>query len=129
MISSFQIFRPFSSFPVKLYPSLGVLLQVSIGSELVSPLQILGPLPGLTPVLQTSLGVFVQIPGLLQVAAWPQLVGSLPILGGVDSVVGRVVGEVQAIVLQMVRWLPGVQPLPCLLVIFVPILTLVKLVS
>ena len=62
-------------------------------------------------------------------AAWPQLVGSLPVLGGVDRVVGRVVSEVQAIVLQMVRWLPGVQPLPCLLVILVSILTLVKLVS
>ena len=129
MISSLKIFRPFSSFPVKLYPSLGVLLQVSIGSELITPLQILGPLPGLTPVLQTGLGVFVQVPGLLQVAAWPQLAGSLPILGSVDRVVGRVVGEVQAIVLQVVRWLPGVQPLPCLLVILVSILTLVKLVS
>ena len=129
MVSSFQIFRPFSCFPIKLYPRLGVLLQVSIGSELVTPLQIPGSLPGLTAVLETSLGVFVKDPGLLQVAAWPQLVGSLPVLGGVDSVVGRVVGEVQAIVLQMVRWLPGVQPLPRLLVILVPILTLVKLVS
>ena len=129
MVSSFQIFRPFSCFPIKLYPRLGVLLQVSVGSKLISPLQILGSLPGLTAVLQTSLCVFVQVAGLLQVAAWPQLVGSLPVLGGVDSVVGRVVGEVQAIVLQMVRWLPGVQPLPRLLVILVPILTLVKLVS
>ena len=129
MVSSFQIFRPFSCFPIKLYPRLSVLLQVTIGSELVSPLQILGSLPGLTSVLQTSLGVFVQVPGLLKVAAWPQLVGSLPVLGGVDCIVGRVVSEVQAIVLQMVRWLPGVQPLPRLLVILVPILTLVKLVS
>ena len=128
MVSSFQIFRPFSCFSIKLYPRLGVLLQVSIGSELVSPLQILGSLPGLTPVLQTSLRVFVQVPGLLQMAAWPQLVGSLPVLGGVDSVVGRVISEVQTIVLQMVRWLPGVQSLPRLLVILVPILTLVKLV-
>ena len=129
MVSSFQIFRPFSCFPIKLYPRLGVLLQVTVGSELVTPLQILGSFPGLTAVLQTGLGVFVQVPGLLQVAAWPQLVGSLPVLGGVDRVVGRVVGEVQAIVLQVVRWLPGVQPLPRLLVILVPILTLVKLVS
>ena len=129
MVSSFQIFRSFSRFPIKLYPRLSVLLQVSIGSELVSPLQILGSLPGLTAVLETSLRVFVQVPGLLQVAAWPQLVGSLPVLGGVDSVVGRVVSKVQTIVLQMVRWLPGVQPLPRLLVILVPILTLVKLVS
>ena len=128
MVSSFQIFRPFSCFSIKLYPRLGVLLQVSIGSELVSPLQILGSLPGLTSVLQTRLGVFVQVPGLLQMAAWPQLVGSLPVLGGVDSVVGRVISEVQTIVLQMVRWLPGVQSLPRLLVILVPILTLVKLV-
>ena len=129
MVAPFQIFRPFSCFPIKLYPRLGVLLQVTVGSELVSPLQVLGSLPGLTSVLQTGLGVFVQVPGLLQVAAWPQLVGSLPVLGGVDSVVGCVVSEVQAIVLQMVRWLPGVQPLPRLLVILVPILTLVKLVS